>query len=79
MLHKLKNEIRSAPQFRFDLFVKSRTVMVRRCNTLITLIEKENHEVEDSGDKKKPGPKTGIKREDDKDDLDGSKAKKTPI
>jgi len=43
---------------------------------LITLIEKENHEVEDSGDKKKPGPKTGIKREATKDDMDGGKAKK---
>jgi len=89
MLHKLgfdqdnvyellRNEIRSAPQFRFDWFVKSRTAMElqRRCNTLITLIEKENHDVEDSGDKKKPGPKPGIKREADKDDLDGGKAKK---
>merc|ERR1712203_120744 len=92
MLHKLgfdqdnvyellRNEIRSAPQFRFDWFVKSRTAMElqRRCNTLITLIEKENHEVEDSGDKKKPGPKTGIKREADKEDLvDGAKANKKP-
>jgi hypothetical protein len=75
---ELRNEIRSAPQFRFDWFVKSRTAMElqRRCNTLITLIEKENHEVEDSGDKKKPGPKTGIKREATKDDMDGGKAKK---
>ena len=40
----LRNEIRSAPQFRFDWFVKSRTAMElqRRCNTLITLIGKKN-------------------------------------
>ena len=41
---ELRNEIRSAPQFRFDWFVKSRTAMElqRRCNTLITLIGKSH-------------------------------------
>ena len=35
--------------FRFDWFIKSRTAMElqRRCNTLITLIERENHEIEE--------------------------------
>ena len=35
--------------FRFDWFIKSRTAMElqRRCNTLITLIERENSEIEE--------------------------------
>lgn len=39
----------SAPQFRFDWFLKSRTALElqRRCNTLITLIERENQEIEE--------------------------------
>lgn len=39
----------SAPQFRFDWFIKSRTALElqRRCNTLITLIERENQEIEE--------------------------------
>lgn len=48
---------RAAPQFRFDWFIKSRTAMElqRRCNTLITLIERENEELEvkERADKKK--------------------------
>ncbi len=34
---------------RFDWFIKSRTAMElqRRCNTLITLIERENSEIEE--------------------------------
>lgn len=60
MLHKLgvdrenvyddlKLAIREAPQFRFDWFLKSRTSseLQRRCNTLITLIERENQELEE--------------------------------
>ncbi|CAD6185953.1 unnamed protein product [Caenorhabditis auriculariae] len=40
---ELRQSVRMAPQFRFDWFIKSRTAMElqRRCNTLITLIEKE--------------------------------------
>ena len=40
---------RFAPQFRFDWFLKSRTSteLQRRCNTLITLIERENQEFEE--------------------------------
>lgn len=39
----------SSPQFRFDWFLKSRTALElqRRCNTLITLIERENQELEE--------------------------------
>lgn len=52
---------RSAPQFRFDWFLKSRTAMElqRRCNTLITLIEREVQEWEEKEkvEKKKRGPK----------------------
>lgn len=46
---ELRYAIRSAPQFRFDWFIKSRTSieLQRRCNTLITLIERENQELEE--------------------------------
>ncbi|XP_064636747.1 SWI/SNF-related matrix-associated actin-dependent regulator of chromatin subfamily A member 5-like [Lineus longissimus] len=46
---ELRSQIRQAPQFRFDWFIKSRTAMElqRRCNTLITLIERENMELEE--------------------------------
>lgn len=46
---ELRYAIRQAPQFRFDWFIKSRTTLElqRRCNTLITLIERENQELEE--------------------------------
>ncbi|XP_063696190.1 chromatin-remodeling complex ATPase chain Iswi [Culicoides brevitarsis] len=46
---ELRAAVRCAPQFRFDWFIKSRTSMElqRRCNTLITLIERENQELEE--------------------------------
>ncbi|CAJ0924116.1 unnamed protein product [Ranitomeya imitator] len=46
---ELRQCIRNSPQFRFDWFLKSRTAMElqRRCNTLITLIERENLELEE--------------------------------
>lgn len=46
---ELRASVRTAPQFRFDWFIKSRTAMElqRRCNTLITLIERENQEMEE--------------------------------
>lgn len=73
MLHKLGLEkenvydelrvaCRSAPQFRFDWFLKSRTAqeLQRRCNTLITLIEREMLEIEEKEKKeRKRGPKPG--------------------
>jgi len=74
MLHKLGFEkdlvyeelraaVRSAPQFRFDWFIKSRTAMElqRRCNTLITLIERENNEIEE---KEKAEKRKGKKEAD---------------
>lgn len=72
MLHKLGfdkenvyEELRAAvhgsTHFRFDWFLKSRTALElqRRCNTLITLIERENQELEEKerADKKK---KSGV-------------------
>ncbi|XP_030048100.1 SWI/SNF-related matrix-associated actin-dependent regulator of chromatin subfamily A member 5 [Microcaecilia unicolor] len=58
---ELRQCIRNSPQFRFDWFLKSRTAMElqRRCNTLITLIERENLELEEKekAEKKKRGPK----------------------
>eukprot|EP00079_Xenopus_tropicalis_P023419 XP_012815803.1 PREDICTED: SWI/SNF-related matrix-associated actin-dependent regulator of chromatin subfamily A member 5 isoform X1 [Xenopus tropicalis] len=58
---ELRQCIRNSPQFRFDWFLKSRTAMElqRRCNTLITLIERENLELEEKekAEKKKRGPR----------------------
>nr|CAD7394292.1 unnamed protein product [Timema cristinae] len=58
---ELRAAVRSAPQFRFDWFIKSRTAMElqRRCNTLITLIERENQELEEKerAEKKKRAPR----------------------
>lgn len=55
---------RTAPQFRFDWFLKSRTAieLQRRCNTLITLIERENQELEekDRAEKKKKSSKGNV-------------------
>lgn len=63
---ELRAAIRTAPQFRFDWFLKSRTSLElqRRCNTLITLIERENQEIEEKekqDKKKKPGNATTSK------------------
>ncbi|KAJ7995914.1 hypothetical protein DPEC_G00231650 [Dallia pectoralis] len=59
---ELRQCVRNAPQFRFDWFIKSRTAMElqRRCNTLISLIEKENMEIEEKerAEKKKRTPKS---------------------
>ncbi|KAJ8871780.1 hypothetical protein PR048_028120 [Dryococelus australis] len=58
---ELRAAVRIAPQFRFDWFIKSRTAMElqRRCNTLITLIERENQELEEKerAEKKKRAPR----------------------
>lgn len=51
---------RSAPQFRFNWFLKGRTAieLQRRCNTLITLVEREQEQEEkDRADKKKKSTK----------------------
>ncbi|XP_069842992.1 probable global transcription activator SNF2L1 [Dendropsophus ebraccatus] len=69
---ELRQCVRNAPQFRFDWFIKSRTAMElqRRCNTLISLIEKENLEIEEKerAEKKKKTPKsTSGKRKADAD------------
>ncbi|KRT79177.1 helicase [Oryctes borbonicus] len=60
---ELRAAIRASPQFRFDWFLKSRTAMElqRRCNTLITLIERENQELEERerAERKKKAPKSG--------------------
>ncbi|KAH0513401.1 putative global transcription activator SNF2L1 [Microtus ochrogaster] len=62
---ELRQCVRNAPQFRFDWFIKSRTAMEfqRRCNTLISLIEKENMEIEERerAEKKKRATKTPMK------------------
>jgi len=74
---ELRAAVRSAPQFRFDWFIKSRTAMElqRRCNTLITLIERENNEIEEKEKaERKKGKKDAGKRKAD-DEMDGTKKK----
>jgi SWI/SNF-related matrix-associated actin-dependent regulator of chromatin subfamily A member 5 len=46
---ELKAAFRMSPLFRFDWFVKSRTIqeLARRCDTLIRLVEKENQEYDE--------------------------------
>merc|ERR1712055_492755 len=91
MLHKLgfdkenvyedlRAAVRCAPQFRFDWFIKSRTAMElqRRCNTLITLIERENSEIEEK-EKAEKKQKKGGKPADKKrkaDEVDDANSKK---
>lgn len=59
---ELRAAVHAAPQFRFDWFLKSRTAveLQRRCNTLITLIERENQELEEKerAEKKKKSGNT---------------------
>lgn len=83
---ELKSGIRAAPQFRFDWFIKSRTAseLQRRCNTLITLIERENQELEEKEkqSRKKPGrppgsgAKAGGKRGASENSAPGGRGKK---
>lgn len=59
---ELRYAIRQAHQFRFDWFFKSRTTveLQRRCNTLITLIERENQELEEKERAEKPEATTTV-------------------
>ena len=70
----LKAELRSAWQFRFDWFIKSRTPVElgRRVESLIRMIEKE----QEQDSKAAPTKKGGTKR---KADDDGGAAKKKPV
>merc|ERR1719323_1110587 len=74
---ELRAAVRNAPQFRFDWFIKSRTAMElqRRCNTLITLIEGENNEIEEK-EKAEKKNKKGAKSENKKESATPSKAGK---
>ena len=73
---ELRATVRSAPQFRFDWFLKSRTALElqRRCNTLITLIERENQEIEEKErlEKKKKTNTPGTQKAGQKRKLDNS-------
>ncbi|KAL0994230.1 hypothetical protein UPYG_G00119550 [Umbra pygmaea] len=80
---ELRQCVRNAPQFRFDWFIKSRTAMElqRRCNTLISLIEKENMEIEEKerAEKKKKIPKSQMahkRKADASSETTGRKEKK---
>jgi SWI/SNF-related matrix-associated actin-dependent regulator of chromatin subfamily A member 5 len=85
MLHKhgygsfdqIRAEILQAPEFLFDWFIKSRTILEiqKRCDVLVRIIEKENNEY-------KSGKKRGIvdtyeaEEEPDNDDEVAAKKKK---
>ncbi|XP_035638478.1 probable global transcription activator SNF2L1 [Oncorhynchus keta] len=80
---ELRQCVRNAPQFRFDWFIKSRTAMElqRRCNTLISLIEKENMEIEEKerAEKKKRTTKSQMahkRKADASSEATGRKEKK---
>jgi len=67
----LKTEIRKSWQFRFDYFLKSRTPaeLMRRCDTLMRLIEKENQDIEE---------KERERREAERRKKEAGKRKSTP-
>merc|ERR1711983_645417 len=75
---ELRAAVRNAPQFRFDWFIKSRTAMElqRRCNTLITLIERENNEIEEK-EKAEKKNKKGAKSENKKESATHNKQQTT--
>ena len=80
---ELRAAVRNAPQFRFDWFIKSRTAMElqRRCNTLITLIERENHEIEErekAEKKSKKGSSSGSNKASDQTKSDDKSGSSTP-
>merc|ERR1712062_614358 len=78
---ELRAEVRNAPQFRFDWFIKSRTAMElqRRCNTLITLIERENHEIEEKEKAEKKSKKgAGSTKSSDNVKSDDKSGSSTP-
>ncbi|CAO3702569.1 unnamed protein product [Rhizopus stolonifer] len=59
----IRHEIKQSPLFRFDWFLKSRTSqeIARRCNTLISLIQKENTEAQEAEEKKPQAKGKGVK------------------
>merc|ERR1719429_531788 len=78
---ELRAAVRNAPQFRFDWFIKSRTAMElqRRCNTLIMLIEKENHEIEEKEKAEKKSKKgAGSNKSSDNAKSDDKSGSSTP-
>ncbi|KAI9142019.1 SNF2 family N-terminal domain-containing protein [Paraphysoderma sedebokerense] len=52
---RMRDEIRTSPLFRFDWFLRSRTSqeLSRRCNTLVSLLTKENAADDEDGRKRK--------------------------
>ncbi|XP_073698074.1 SWI/SNF-related matrix-associated actin-dependent regulator of chromatin subfamily A member 5 [Garra rufa] len=80
---ELRQCIRNSPQFRFDWFLKSRTAMElqRRCNTLITLIERENMELEEreKAEKKKRGPRTSSAQKRKQDGTSDGRGRKKKL
>ncbi|XP_065829601.1 SWI/SNF-related matrix-associated actin-dependent regulator of chromatin subfamily A member 5-like isoform X2 [Oscarella lobularis] len=76
---ELRTAVRNAPQFRFDWFIKARTAaeLQRRCNTLVTLIERENSEMEEKGKKKDTASPKAQKRKG-KDLADASSVGRSP-
>merc|ERR1712062_528007 len=77
---ELRAAVRNAPQFRFDWFIKSRTAMElqRRCNTLITLIERENNEIEEKEKAEKKSKKGSGNNKSDNVKSDDKSGSSTP-
>lgn len=84
---ELRQKIRCAPQFRFDWFIRSRTTMEiqRRCNILISLIEKEMGDmgITDYNQKSQqstttPAVKKGGKKQEEKTPAGSTKRKDHP-
>ncbi|TPX32545.1 hypothetical protein SmJEL517_g04395 [Synchytrium microbalum] len=77
---KIKQELKKSPMFRFDWFVKSRTVaeVQRRCGSLITMIQKELDEPNKAGgDASAPaGPTATAGEEEVKEEKKDTKGKR---
>ena len=61
---EIKRHLRTAPQFRFDWFIKSRstTEIMKRCQYLLNLIEKEYRENKGNVKRKSDGKISSVKQ-----------------
>ncbi|KAJ3550827.1 hypothetical protein NMY22_g187 [Coprinellus aureogranulatus] len=75
---RIKRDISEFPVFRFDWFFKSRSTqeLQRRCNTLLSMIEKEAEQarVEEAKSKGPKGKKRGIDQVQEQDKMDESRS-----
>ena len=64
VFEEIKKHLRTAPQFRFDWFIKSRSTaeIMKRCQYLLNLIEKEYRENKGSVKRKADGKISSVKQ-----------------